>query len=198
MFVDFLTLMLINMVSALVMYALFMAFFFEKNQKVFIAGFLLVGAVALVTGFRMIFTWPLPGAYNIMYGESTVLLGAIFFVTGLALQFGWDLRSIGIPAFFAGAGVALLGFRIWNLNLTSEPLVAGLGFLVAGLTAIGTGVALWLPKVKIFRWLTALASLGAAIIFCIVVFPAYWGHIDSFKGWAPDSMLARRPPAPAQ
>ena len=194
MFIDFLTLMLINMVSGLVMYALFMAFFFEKNQKLFIPGFLLVGAIALIAGFRMIFTWPLPGAYNIMYGESTVLFGAIFFITGLALQFGWELKMIGIPAFFAGVGVLLFGLRIWNMNLTSEPLVAGLGFVIAGLTAIGTLPALMLPSWKWVRWLVALAAIGTAIIFAVVVFPAYWGHIDSFKGWQPDTMLQRLPP----
>jgi putative membrane protein len=185
MFIDFLTLMLINMVAAFVMFTLFMGFSFEKNPKKFIPGFLLTGAIALVTGFRMIFTWPLPGAYNIMYGELTVLLGAFFFVTGLALQFGWELLTIGIYSFFAGAVAIILGVRILNLNLTSEPLVAAAGFILAGITAMLTLPALALPKWKWLRWLVALAAIGTAVIFCVVVFPAYWGHIESFGKWPP-------------
>ena len=185
MFIDFLSLMLINMVVALVLHALFMWRFIDKDPKKIAPGFLLTGFIALVTGFRMIFTWPLPGAYNIMYGETTVLIGGFFFMAGLVTVFGWDLLTVGIYAFFAGAVSVLLGIRILDLNLTSEPLVAALGFVVTGATAILTLPALVFPKVKWIRWIVALAALASAVIWVVVCFPAYWGHIAAFAKWPP-------------
>jgi putative membrane protein len=185
MFVDWLTLMLLNMMVALVLFGWFMWRLIEKEPKKIIPGFLLTGAIALITGFRMVFNWPLPGPYNIIYGELTVLFGAFLFMAGLAVHFGWNLISIGIYALFAGAASILLGIRILNMNLTSEPLVAALGFILTGATAVGTFPALALPKMKWIRWLVALAALGSAVIWIVVGFPAYWGHIDAFSKWAP-------------
>jgi putative membrane protein len=185
MFVDWLSLLLVNMMVALVLHALFMGRFIDKDPKKIIPGFLLTGAIALIAGFRMVFNWPLPGAYNIIYGELSVLFGGFLFMAGLAVAFGWDLLTIGIYALFGGAVSVLLGVRILNLGLTSEPLVAALGFIITGGTAILTMPALAFPKLKWLRLLVALGALVSALIWIIVGFPAYWGHIEAFGKWAP-------------
>ncbi len=185
MFIDFLTVMLINMVIALVLFALYMAFFFEKGAIKMIPGFLMTGFIALVTGLRTIFDWPLPGSYNILFGDLTVLFGALFFMAGLALVFGWDLITIGIFAFFTGAVAILLGVRILDLNITRAPLVSAAGYILTGITAMLSLPAIALPKLKVVRWLTALAAIGSAIIWAVVTFPSYWIHIDTFSTWAP-------------
>jgi putative membrane protein len=185
MFIDWLTLLLLNMMVALVLHALFMGRFIEKDPKKIIPGFLLTGAIALIAGFRMAFEWPLPGAYNIIYGELSVLFGAFLFMAGLAVAFGWDLLTVGIYALFGGAASVLLGIRILNLNLTSEPLIAALGFIVTGGTAIITMPALAFPKMKWLRMLVALGALVSALIWILVGFPAYWSHIEAFGKWAP-------------
>jgi putative membrane protein len=185
MFIDFLTLMLINMTVALILFALYMAFFIEKDAKKMVPGFLVVGAIALVTGFRMIFTWPLPGSFNIAYGDPTVLLGAFFFMAGLAIAFGWDLLTIGIYSAVSGAAVILLAVRIYGLKMGSNPLEAALAFIGTGATAILALPAIALPKMKWIRWLTALASIVTAAGWVYVTFSAYWGHLESFAKWAP-------------
>lgn len=185
MFIDFLTLMLINMAVALVLFALYMAFYFEKNSKKMIPGFLMVGFIALATGLRTIFTWPLPGSYNILFGELTVMLGAIFFMAGLAILFDWNLITVGIFSLFTGAVAVLLGVRILDMQLTQEPLVAAVGYILTGATAILTLPAIALPKLKWLRWLTALAAICSAVIWALVGLPSYWAHIDSFSKWAP-------------
>ncbi len=184
MFVDWLTLLLVNMQVALILHALFMGWFIEKDAKKMIPGFLLVGAIALIAGFRMVFNWPLPGPYNIIYGELSVLLGGFFFMAGLAIAFGWDLLTVGIYSLFGGAVAVLMGVRIWVSGMTSEPLVAGLGFVLTGATAAATLPALVLPW-RWLRWLVALAAAGSAVIWILVGFPAYWAHIDAFSKWAP-------------
>lgn len=195
MFIDFLTLMLINMAVALVLFALYVFFFFEKDSKKMVPGFLVVGALALITGFRMIFTWPLPGSFNIAYGDPTVLLGAFFFMAGLAINFGWDLLTIGIYSAVAGATVIFLGVRIFDLKMGSNPLEAALAFVGSGATAILALPSIALPKVKWIRWLTALAAIVTAAAWVYVGFSAYWGHLSSFSKWVPATMI---PAAPAK
>ena len=194
MFIDWLTLLLVNMMVALVLHSLFLAFWLDKDAKKVIPGFLLAGAIALIAGFRMVFTWPLPGPYNIIYGELSVLFGALLFITGLAIHFGWSLFTIGIYALFAGAVAILMGVRIWVSALTSEPFVAGLGFVGTGAAAVLTFPSLAWPQMKWIRWLAALAAVLSAILWIIVGFPAYWQHIDAFGKWAPATMV----PAPAK
>ncbi len=184
-FIDWLSLLLVNMMVALVLHALFMGRFIEKEPKKIIPGFLLTGAIALIAGFRMVFNWPLPGPYNIIYGELSVLFGGFLFMAGLAVAFGWDLITIGIYALFGGAVSVLLGIRILNLNLTSEPLVAAAGFIITGATAILTLPALAWPKMKWLRLLVALGALVSALIWILVGFPAYWAHIEAFAKWVP-------------
>lgn len=185
MFINFLTLLLINMVTALVLFALFIGRLIDKDAKKIIPGFLLTGAIALIAGFRMTFAWPLPGAYNIMYGEMSVLLGGFFFMAGLAIAFGWDLITIGIYSLFAGVVAVILGARILNLGLTPEPLAAAGGFVITGVTAILTLPALYFSKWKWLRLIVALVALVSAVVWAIVGFPAYWAHIDSFSKWPP-------------
>ncbi len=195
MFIDWLTLLLVNMMVALVLHALFLWRFIEKDPKKMVPGFLLVGAIALIAGFRMVFTWPLPGPYNIIYGELSVLIGALLFIAGLAIHFGWSLTTIGIYSLFAGAVSILMGVRIWVSAMTSEPFVAGLGFVGTGAAAVLTfPVLVWPKQLKWIRWLAALAAILSAILWVIVGFPAYWSHIDAFGKWAPATMA----PAPAK
>ncbi len=185
MFIDWLTLLLLNMMVALVLHALFMGRLIEKDPKKIIPGFLLTGAIALIAGFRMVFNWPLPGPYNIIYGELSVLFGGFLFMAGLAVAFGWDLLTIGIYALFGGAASVLLGVKILTAGLTSEPLVAAAGFIITGAAAIVTMPALALPKLKWLRLLAALLALVSALIWVLVGFPSYWAHIDAFGKWAP-------------
>lgn len=193
MFIDWLTLLLVNMMVALVLHSLFMGFWIDKDPRKVIPGFLLTGAIALIAGFRMAFTWPLPGPYNIIFGELSVLLGAFFFMAGLSIQFGWNLLTIGIYSLFGGAVAILLGVRIWVSALTTEPFVGGLGFVITGAAAVITLPGLAFPRLKWIRWLAALAALGSALIWIIVGFSAYWAHVDAFGKWAPATMLAAPP-----
>ncbi len=187
MFIDYLTLMLTNLVVALVLFALFIGRLIDKDPKKLIPGFLIVGFVALVTGFRMIFTWPLPGPYNFPYGEMTIFYGGFFFMAGLSLVFGWDLITIGIYAFFAGIATVIIGVRIGVSGLTSEPLLAAAGFVLTGISSILTLPALFF-KAKWLRTVLAIILLVCAVIWAFTGYAAYWQHFDSFAKWAPATM----------
>lgn len=192
MFIDYLTLMLTNLVVALVLFALFIGRLIDRDAKKVVPGFLLTGFVALVTGLRMVFTWPLPGPYNFAYGEMTVLYGGFFFMAGLAIAIGWDLITIGIYAFFAGIAAVIIGIRILGLGLTNEPFLAFAGFLLTGIAAILTLPALFFKEAKVLRVILAILLLVCAVIWAFTGYAAYWGHFDAFAKWLPATM----PPAP--
>ena len=57
----------------------------STHQRQWIPGFGVTGAVALTTGLHMIFTWAVPGSFNIAFGETTVLFGVLLVGAAIAL-----------------------------------------------------------------------------------------------------------------
>ena len=94
MFIDFVALMLLNMAAGFGVLAFFLLMGLAGgDRKRWVAPFAMVGLVAIVCGFRMIFTWPLPGSYNSAFGEMSVLLGAIYLGIALSLAKDWNLGA---------------------------------------------------------------------------------------------------------
>src|SRR5512140_2936080 len=134
MFIDFLTLVMLNLVAGTTVLAYYLwRGIDEQNQRPYAAAFFGVGLVGLITGLQISFTWPLPGAYNVGYGDATTLFGVVFLATSIALYFGSSLIPVSIYAFFAAIDSIVVGIRIFSLNLTKEPLISAVGFILAGL-----------------------------------------------------------------
>jgi putative membrane protein len=193
MFIDFLTLVMINMVAGTVLLAYYLwKGIDEKDQRPYAAGFGGVGLLALITGLQLSFTWPLPGSYNVGFGDATTLFGVVFLGTAYALSQGWDLLPISIYAFFAGADALIVGIRILSLGLTQEPLLSAVGFILAGLGGLfAAPFFLFFKNNKMFRMLAILILLATAVIWAITFYGALWGHLASFAKWVPSTM----PPA---
>lgn len=191
MFIDYITLMLINMVAGLVILADFVYRGLDDgaNLRRWIPGFGLVGGVALVTGLHMIWTWPVPGSFNISFGETTVMFGFLFIAAAVAIAMNWDLFTITVYAFFAGLAALLIGIRIINLEQTRQPIVAGLGFILTGLGGILAAPTLvYFRSNKGWRTLGTAVLLMAALIWAFIGYMAYWGHLASFSEWQPPVM----------
>ena len=192
MFIDYLTVMLINMAAGLAILAFFVLKYFDTERRRLAPGLLLSGFIALVTGLHEIFTWPIPGSYNIPFGEMSVLFGALLFVGAIALFRDWELLSLGIYATFAGAACILLGVRIFNLGMTTEPLVASGGFVLTGLLGFLALPIYYLRKQPWVRILATIALAGAAAIWTIFAALGYWGHLANFAKWLPPTMPAAK------
>ncbi|MDA8427039.1 MAG: DUF981 domain-containing protein [Treponema sp.] len=188
MFIDHLTIMLVNLAAGLTLMGVFVLKFMDKDRKRTAPGFLLSGFVSLVTGLHIVFTWPLPGSYNIAFGEMAALFGVLFFVAGLAFLFDWDLLTLGIYAAFVGVGSIVIGARILSLGMTSEPLMAGGGFILTGLMAVLTLPVFYLRRFLLVRALAAIGLFGSAAIWALTGFMAYWSHLEGFAKWAPAVM----------
>lgn len=186
MFINYITLMLINMVAGLVILAGFVYQGIDHYPKRWIPGFGMTGAIALATGLHMIWTWPVIGSFNIAFGETTVLFGILFLTTAIALAMDWSLLSISIYATFAGITAILIGTRIMTLGLTRRPLVAGVGFILTGLGGVlAAPTLLYLKHNRGWRTLGAIVLGVAALIWAFTGYMAYWGHVADYGDWQP-------------
>ena len=178
-FIDYVTLMLINMAGGLATLALFLWKDPEgEDRKMWAPAFGISGLVAVVCGFAMVFTWPLPKPYNIPFGEMSVFLGILFLGASWAVAKGWNLLPLGIYSFFAGIAAVLLGIRIIDLSLTQSPALAGAGFILTGLSGVLAGLVLRLHnKIKWLRIIGATVLLIAAAIWALIGYMAYWMHM---------------------
>lgn len=189
MFINYIPLMLINMVAGFVLLATFVYSGFNgKNSKQWVPGFGMVGTIALTTGLHMIWNWTLPGSYNIAFGELSVLFGVTFIGASLSLALGWSLLTVAVYAFFAGIAAIVIGFRIINLGMTNQPIVSGTGFILSGLAGVLAAPTLYWQLDSRLRLIGAAVLLIAALIWAYTGYLAYWGHLEDYLQWKPTTM----------
>ncbi|EQD45294.1 membrane protein containing DUF981, partial [mine drainage metagenome] len=87
MFVDTLTVMLIGLAMGLALGAFYFFFRAREDEKMLnslIVPAFVVGLFDFIAGFIMSFSWPLPGAYNLLFGDPLLLFGLIMIMTSVA------------------------------------------------------------------------------------------------------------------
>jgi putative membrane protein len=192
--IDYVTLLLVNMVCALVVLAFFLwCGLGHMDTGHWAPAFGICGLVATSAGFAMTLTSPIPKPFSMAYGEMSVLLGVLFLGAAWALMRGWSLLPLSIYAFFAGAAAIVLGVRFIDLSLTPVPLLPGAGFILTGLGGVGAGAALWRHDIKTLRLAGALVMLAAAAIWAFTAGMGYWAHMkveppsQTATSWLPPS-----------
>jgi putative membrane protein len=178
MFIDYLALMLVNMVAGLMTLAWFLWTDLDKpNTGRWAPAFAIPGLVAVICGFAMSFTWPLPKPYNVAFGEPSVLMGVLFLAAAWCLAKEWDLSLLGIYAFFAGLVAVVVGIRIINLGLTQMPNLSGAGFILTGLGGVLAGFILTHRQNILLRRIGSIVLTLAALIWAMAGYAAYWAHL---------------------
>jgi len=176
--IDYVTLLLVNMVCALVVLAFFLWWGLGRaDTGPWAPAFGLCGLVATVAGFATTFTAPIPKPFSMAYGEMSVLLGVLFLGAAWALTRGWSLLPLSIYAFFAGWAAIVIGVRFIDLSLTPMPLLPGAGFILTGLGGVGAGVVLWRHDIRALRLAGVLVMLAAAAIWAFTTAMGYWTHM---------------------
>lgn len=189
MFIDYISLLLINMSAGLFLLACYLyKAIDEKDQRKWAPAFLMVGLIASINGLQMTWTWPLPGSYNVAFGEMSALFGILFLGAALAFAKGWDLMPVALYGFFAGIAAILIGIRIINLHLTKEPVLSGIGFILSGMGGVFAAPVLYFHNNRALRIIAAIVLIAAAIIWLRTCCMAYWGHLSSLTKWLPASM----------
>lgn len=195
MFIDYITLLLINMAAGLAALACFVyRGICSPNPRPYAAVFAATGLVAVAFGAHMSMTWPIPQVAqmklnltfaNIAYGEMSVLLGVLFLAAALAVALGWSLRPLAVYAALAGLAAIVVGAAIAKMNLTATPIRAGVGFFLSGLGGILIGPLLIWRVPKLYRAFLAMVLLAAAAIWTYTALDGYWSHIERFSTFAP-------------
>lgn len=189
MFVDYTGVMLIGISAGFVILAHYLYRNPEPDQREpWAAGFFAAGLLGLATSVPMLIMWPLPGSYNIAFGEPALFLSVAFLGAALTLAKKWEPLIPALYGFFGGIMAVVLGIRLIGLGMTQSPALAGIGYIAAGL-----GGMLTLPAInyRSVRWLalTAAVLLGiAAVVFLVTGYMADWTHLTDFAHWLPATM----------
>jgi len=186
-FIDYITLLLINMTAGFVLLSAFLVLGLNQpDKRSWAPAFLMVGLVAVLFGGHMTTSWPVIGPYNSAYGEMSVLFGVIFVGAAIAMALGWELTWVAVYALVAGSAAVLVGVRFATLGLTLTPMITAVGFILSGLGGVfAAPTLLWFGKSAPFRYLAALVLLAAAGIWGLTAALGYWDHMDRFEDWVP-------------
>lgn len=157
----------------------------DPDQPRWAAAFAVPGLIAILNGFRVTWTWPLPGSYNCAFGETSVLLGVLFLGAAWSLAKNRDMLPLCAYAFLAGLTGILIGVRIVVLNMTLVPLLTGLGFVLTGLAGVFAGLTLRFRSKTPLRIAGALVLLSSAAIWALNGYMAYWDHLERFAKFVP-------------
>lgn len=191
MFVDYTGIMLVGIAAGFVILADYLLRApVAEERSAWAAGFFAAGLVGLVTSVPMVLAWPLPGSYNIAFGEAALYLSIAFLAAGVTLALRWEPLIPAVYGAFGGVMAVVIGLRIWDLGMTREPALTGIGYLAAGLGGILT-----LPAIQFRnrRWLAVSAAVllaVAAVVFLVIGYEAYWGHLSAFAKWLPSTMAS--------
>ncbi|PSR21901.1 MAG: hypothetical protein C7B45_08950 [Sulfobacillus acidophilus] len=189
MFIDYLAVMLVNLGAGLALLAHYLYVKPDKQyRKSWAAGFFAVGLLGIVTAVPMVITWPLPGGFNVAYGEPALYFSVLFLAAAMTLTFEWEPLIPAIFGFFGAIYAIVIGIRIEDLHLGADPLAALLGFLLTGI-----GGLLVLPTIqwrdnRTLAVITAIILGLAAIIWLYTGYDAGWGHILDFAKYLPPTM----------
>lgn len=98
----------------------------------------ILGSFIMIMGYYGEMAWPLPGSYNILFGDPFILLGLVITAIAVALGLKQRLQLVGVLAFFSGLIAIYYGANAYSQGMTSEPLAMFGMYLAFGLTGVFT------------------------------------------------------------
>ncbi|MDE1823490.1 MAG: DUF981 family protein [Candidatus Micrarchaeota archaeon] len=129
--------------------------------------------------------WPLPGSYNIIYGDAFLLFSVVLLSAGLLLYYvPRQYPVISVPLLFAGLFSIIYGASVYANSLSSEPLLAGAFFALEGLAAASTAYAI-MRKNPMFTNIAIFLFVLATLAVAVIDVPAIFAHATSFAKWVP-------------
>ncbi|MGC9011250.1 MAG: DUF981 family protein [Candidatus Micrarchaeia archaeon] len=172
-FVDPLTIMLVAVAasaSLIAIYLISQALGKKIAEELAMPGFF-IGVFDFLSGFFMSFSWPLPGAYNILFGDPMLFLGIIMLAGSYMLYKKISLRYMPILGFLLGIYLLVETYGIATLNLESGKyfMPAFSFYLFSTISALLSPIASLDPKKYkyAYHFLAALLILTALLAMFI-------------------------------
>ncbi len=184
MFVDSLAVMLLALGSSASLLAMYVLYSVRQkktigNLAIPIIGF---GLFDVASGFLMSFTWPLPPAYNMLFGDPLLFLGLLMVMGGYMLYKNMNPKVLSVFGFFLGIYIFVEAVAIYNFKLeTGVDLISSMGlYLASGLAAILSPLIYLDPKSNNGKWayyLLAVLLILAAFAALFIGYAGIYGHL---------------------
>ncbi len=189
MFHDWLAVMLVNLGAGLALLAHYLYVNPPKEErKSWAAGFFAVGLLGFALSLPLVLTWPLPGGFNVAYGEPGLFISIVFLAGAMTLIFEWEPYIPAIYGFFGAIYAIVIGIRIEDLKLGADPFAAMAGFVLTGIGGVLLLPAIHFRDNRVLTIITAIILGLAALIWLYTGYDAGWAHILDFAKYLPPTM----------
>ena len=190
-FIDPLTVMLLS----LGMSALLLALYYfkvgsgKKDISSLVVPAFILGLFNAVSGFLMSFTWPLPGSYNILFGDPLLVLGLLMIAGSYMISKGMDVKVLSLLGFLLGIYliVGMIGITQFNLESGNDWLTATGLYGFSMLAAIFSPVLYLKPKGSgKYAYYFEVFLLVVVMLFALLI--GYMGldeHLGAFSTYFP-------------
>ncbi|MGC8730238.1 MAG: DUF981 family protein [Candidatus Micrarchaeia archaeon] len=176
-FIDTLAVMLLSLgISTAILAAYFLMNALGRREiKNLYAPMFVFGAFDAISGGIMSFTWPLPGAYNMLFGDPLLMLGLIMIAGAYMLAKEMNVGILSVAGVFLGIYLAVESAGIVNFKLESgDNLSAALGlYVLSAVAGIISPVAMLNAKKRKRAYYLMFAIL--ALITLVALFIGYLG-----------------------
>ncbi|MEM3781496.1 MAG: DUF981 family protein [Candidatus Micrarchaeaceae archaeon] len=170
MFVDSLAVMLLGVAASLVFIAYYLLANLEGKRtfsELAMPAFFL-GVFDFASGFYISFFWPLPAAYNMLFGDPMLMLGLIMLSGSYAIYRGISAKPVSLLGFMLGIYLLAESYGIYAFSLEpSQDMAVALSFyLVSSAAALLSPIVYLNPKGKgkaAHYLLTAIVIIAAFI-----------------------------------
>jgi len=148
-----------------------------------------IGFFDFISGFLMAFTWPLPGGYNMLFGDPLLMFGLLLFTGSFMFYRDRDPSLMTILSFFLGIYVILGAYAIVldQLEKGADFLPAFGLYLSSGIGALLSPILLLKPVgvSKILYYIEIIVLLVAAFVAFFIGYNALLEHLVSFAHYYP-------------
>ena len=190
-FIDPLTVMLLS----LGMSALLLALYYfkvgsgKKDISSLVVPAFILGLFNAVSGFLMSFTWPLPGSYNMLFGDPLLVLGLLMIAGSYMISKGMDVKVLSLLGFLLGVYliVGMIGITQFGMESGNDWLTATGLYAFSMLAAIFSPILYLKPKgSNRYAYYFEVFLLVVVMLFALLI--GYMGldeHLGAFSTYFP-------------
>ena len=191
LFIDSLTVMLFSLGISALMLAIYVyrIALLKKNASALALPIIGFGVFNVASGFMMSFTWPLPGSYNMLFGDPLLMLGILMTIGGYMLLKGMDIKILSVIGFFLGIYVLVgsIGMVSYGLETGLDMLLAMGLYIFAGLAGVFSPIICMNSKGSgryAFYFLVFLLVM-TALIALFIGYNGFYEHLHAFGKYFP-------------
>ncbi|WP_437650468.1 DUF981 family protein [Sorangium sp. So ce362] len=196
MYINYLTLALVTAAAALALGAFYLlgtpaAGDSQPHRRSFAWAFGASGLLLLITGLHIVLTWPIPGGYNIVFGEPLAYFGTLLVVGAPALWLGERLGPLLLLGAFGGLTNLMLALAIARHGMTQNPALAAAMY---GASGLGLLLAPAMDRSALARRAAGALLAASAALFALFGYVAYVRHpgLEWFGRWVPTETRSLR------